>query len=56
METLRKKVKDKTKAEILAIPEFKAIHDEYVKSVADAVGTLPAALRPCRVPLLTSSC
>ena len=26
------------------------------KSVADAVGTLPAALRPCRVPLLTSSC
>ena len=40
METLRKKVKDKTKAEILSIPEFKAIHDEYVESVANAINDM----------------
>lgn len=40
MESLRKKVKDKTKAEILAIPEFKSIHDEYIQSVAEAVNDM----------------
>lgn len=40
MESLRKKVKDKTKSEISAIPEFKSIHDEYIKSVADAVNDM----------------
>ena len=37
MEVLRAQVKDKTKAEILALLDFKAIHDEYVESVADAI-------------------
>ena len=37
MANLRSKVNNKTKAEILRLPEFKSIHDEYVKSVADAV-------------------
>ena len=40
MEGLRTKVKDKTKTQILALPEFKSIHDEYIKSVADSVNTM----------------
>ena len=34
---LRSKVFQKTKAEILHMPEFKAVHDNYVKSIADAI-------------------
>ncbi|MBP5161344.1 MAG: anhydro-N-acetylmuramic acid kinase [Alphaproteobacteria bacterium] len=40
MESLRARVKDKTKSEILALPEFKNIHDAYVQSVADAVNAM----------------
>ena len=40
MELLRGQVKDKIKAQILALPDFKAIHDEYVQSVADCVNEM----------------
>ena len=40
MEFLRAQVKDKTKTEILALTDFKAIHDEYIQSVADAVNKM----------------
>lgn len=42
MEKLRAAVKDKTKAEILALPDFKRIHDEYVKGVADCINAMCA--------------
>ena len=42
MEALRGQVKDKTKAEILAIPDFKSIHDEYIRSVADTINAMCA--------------
>lgn len=42
MEKLRAAVKDKTKAEILALPEFKQIHDEYIKGVADSINQMCA--------------
>ena len=40
MESLRAKVKNKTKAEILALPEFKEIHDEYVRQVAECINEM----------------
>ena len=40
MEILRGQVKNKTKTQILALPDFKAIHDEYVQSVADCVNEM----------------
>jgi anhydro-N-acetylmuramic acid kinase len=40
MEKLRAAVKDKTKAEILALPDFKRIHDEYIKGVADCINAM----------------
>ena len=40
MEFLRAKVKNKTRAEILALSEFKPLHDEYVKSVANAINEM----------------
>ena len=42
MEKMRAQVKDKTKAEIRALPDFKALHDDYVRSVADAVNEMCA--------------
>ena len=40
MESMRAQVKNKTKTEIRALPEFKALHDDYVRSVADAVNDM----------------
>ncbi len=40
MEALRKKAKAKTRSQILSIPEFKPIHDEYIKSVADVINEM----------------
>ena len=40
MENLRTLVTDKTKDEILNIPNFKAIHDEYVSQVADCINEM----------------
>lgn len=40
IELLRVLVKDKTKHEILKIPEFKPIHDEYIRSVADSINEM----------------
>ena len=40
METLRAKVGNKTRKEILSLPEFKAIHDDYVRQVADCVNAM----------------
>ena len=39
-ESLRAKVGNKTRAQILALPEFKAIHDKYVKQVADCINEM----------------
>ncbi len=40
IENLRPLVFDKTRAEILALPDFKKIHDEYIRFVADAVNEM----------------
>lgn len=40
MEALRSKVGNKTKSEILALPEFKSIHDEYIRQVAECVNEM----------------
>ena len=40
MEGLRAKVFNKTKEEIEKLPEFRAIHDEYVKEVADCINEM----------------
>jgi len=40
MEFLRATVKNKTKSEILALPEFAAIHDEYVHQVANCINKM----------------
>lgn len=40
MEQLRNQVKDKTKSQIVALPEFEDIHDEYVRQVADCINKM----------------
>ncbi len=40
IEGLRAKVGNKTSAQILKLPEFKAIHDEYVKQVATCINEM----------------
>lgn len=40
IEKLRSLVKDRTKDEILNLPEFHLIHDEYIQSVADAINQM----------------
>ena len=40
MENLRAKVGNKTKSEILALPEFKSVHDEYVHQVANCINEM----------------
>ncbi len=40
MESLRAKVGNKTRSEIEALPEFKAIHDEYVYQVATCINDM----------------
>ena len=40
IEKLRSLVKDRTKDEILNLPEFHLIHDEYIQSVADAINQI----------------
>ena len=40
MEYLRRLVVNKTKTEILDIPQFKSIHDEYVSQVADCINEM----------------
>lgn len=40
METLRAKVFNKTKEEIESLPDFRKIHDEYVKQIADCVNEM----------------
>ena len=42
VETLRAKVYNKTRAEIEALPEFKHIHDEYIKQIADCINEMCA--------------
>ena len=40
IESLRAKVNDKDAKEIITIPEFQALHDEYVKQIADCVNEM----------------
>ena len=40
MEHLRQSVADKSKNEILNIPEFKKIHDEYIIQIADCINEM----------------
>ena len=40
IENLRYQVFDKIKAEIEALPEFKAIHDDYVRQIADCINEM----------------
>lgn len=40
MEALREMVFDKTAAEILLLPEFKAVHDEYICQIAECVNEM----------------
>ncbi|MGN1091464.1 MAG: anhydro-N-acetylmuramic acid kinase [Alphaproteobacteria bacterium] len=40
MENLRAKVCNKTKAEIMALPEFKPLHDKYVEQVACCINQM----------------
>lgn len=40
MEKLRAAVKDKTKAEIMTLPDFQRIHDEYIKGVAACINEM----------------
>ena len=40
VEHLRRLVYNKTRTEILSIPEFKPIHDEYIKQIADCVNDM----------------
>jgi len=40
MECLRQSVADKSKNEILNIPEFKKIHDEYIIQIADCINEM----------------
>lgn len=40
IEKLRAAVKDKTTPEILALPDFKRVHDEYIKGVAAAINEM----------------
>lgn len=40
IELLRKKVFNKTKAEIEHLPEFKHIHDTYIKQIADCINDM----------------
>lgn len=42
MEKLRTAVKNKSKSEIAALPEFKRVHDEYIKGVADCINQMCA--------------
>jgi len=42
MEDLRQKVFNKTQAEIEALPEFQAIHDEYIQGVAECINEMCA--------------
>lgn len=42
MEKLRAAVKNKSKSEIAALPEFKQVHDEYIKGVADCINQMCA--------------
>jgi len=45
MESLRAKVVNKTRAEILALPDFWRIHDEYVHQIATCVNAMCARYR-----------
>lgn len=40
IETLRRMVFDKTRAEIEALPEFEVIHDEYVQQIAECINIM----------------
>lgn len=40
MENLRAKVCNKTKAEIMALPEFKSVHNEYVCQIASCINEM----------------
>jgi len=40
MEKLRASAKNKTKAEIMALPDFKRIHDEYIKDIAACINEM----------------
>lgn len=40
IELLRKKVFNKTRAEIESLPEFKPIHDTYIKQIADCINDM----------------
>ncbi|MCQ2581947.1 MAG: anhydro-N-acetylmuramic acid kinase [Alphaproteobacteria bacterium] len=40
METLRHQVKNKTKSQILVLPEFKFVHDEYIKQIATCINKM----------------
>lgn len=40
IENLRTKVFDKTQSEIEELPEFQAIHDDYVKQIADCINEM----------------
>ncbi|MBP5216165.1 MAG: anhydro-N-acetylmuramic acid kinase [Alphaproteobacteria bacterium] len=40
VDNLRKKVLNKTKAEIEALPEFKSVHDDYVKQIAECINEM----------------
>ncbi len=42
MNALRDKVRKKTRAQIMQIPEFQAIHDEYISQVADCINEMCA--------------
>lgn len=40
IENLRATVFAKTSAEILAVPEFKSVHDEYIRQIADCINEM----------------
>ncbi len=42
MEKLRATVKNKDKIQIMTLPEFKHIHDEYIKGIADCINDMCA--------------
>lgn len=42
MESLRFRVFNKTKKEIMAIPDFQDVHDEYVRQIADCINEMCA--------------
>ena len=42
MEKLRASVKNKNKIQIMTLPEFKYIHDEYIKGIANCINDMCA--------------